>query len=929
MIFWSLDRSKNYILLLSFFTSALLAGQSYDTIQPCLKIPMLFQKADSVYEIGSQLELNLSLLTKASMLSDSCQDAESEVLALAKMSFLYKEQLDLYNYERMVDTAISVAVSKLDSFHYLFPYLYSESADILKGNREYRKAIQSSINGLNHSREKNTDLDVYLNNLIAKCHMSLDNYSKAEDFLYQAESICRFNEIINDYVYMTYQLIAHVHMYQNSYKEAHKYFIKAEKELFDMNTVGEGDLVHLWIAMAKFYVKNENHILGQHYLDKVVNSEYDLDSIMIGEYKRALAIIYNSKKEESTSHEILQLLKESNQIYSSTVNTDVSFDVKHSQNYELMGDIYLKSINLDSAYLAYGQAIQKLGFQDDLDTPELVTNKTYVIGILKKMREIEIRRKAYAKVKGLEDILIKLIRRLSTETSTNSVKKFWASENQTLFEEIIDYNYQNERYDRVFTLIEENKSNILLKDINQDMAFGYADIPGEKLSQIHEKEAEVANYKIRRSKMDLLDSVDARAYNKVISAMNASQISLDDLYRNLEASYPEYYKMKYEGREVTITDLQKQLDNKTVLFEYFIGLESGYVAIISNNKYEVLELADLDSIKDNSLKYYQTISDNNASEVNISSEYLFGALGFNFLEQHSSEVNNLIVIADDFLNNIPFELLSDEAGEPLVDNYGIQYQYSTRLWEILKNRKEEQKSYDFVGYAFSNSSGTVSEQRSCITVDPSNLKCASREIDNVINLLGDVNSEVSGGAIKELLPLAADAKILHLATHACLDENDSDLSRVYFDDGILTDQDLKVKDLSADLVVLSACETGYGEIIKGEGSMSLSKSFFHAGASSTLVSLWPVDDCTTADLMEYFYKNLKEGQTKDAALRNAKLSYQKYANPEKTHPYYWAGFVIIGDCAPVWESGNYFYWLLVGLAILLAMLFYLSKRSRA
>ena len=105
--------------------------------------------------------------------------------------------------------------------------------------------------------------------------------------------------------------------------------------------------------------------------------------------------------------------------------------------------------------------------------------------------------------------------------------------------------------------------------------------------------------------------------------------------------------------------------------------------------------------------------------------------------------------------------------------------------------------------------------------------------------------------------------------------------------------------------MLSACESGFGTIVSGEGSMSIAKSFFQAGAKSTLVSLWPVDDCATSDLMGYFYRNLKNGVSKDEALRLAKLDFRENANPIQLHPYYWAGMIQIGDPTPLFYNSAF------------------------
>ena len=100
-------------------------------------------------------------------------------------------------------------------------------------------------------------------------------------------------------------------------------------------------------------------------------------------------------------------------------------------------------------------------------------------------------------------------------------------------------------------------------------------------------------------------------------------------------------------------------------------------------------------------------------------------------------------------------------------------------------------------------------------------------------------------------------------------------------------------DLNCDLVILSACETGRGQLSSGEGVIGLSRSFFIAGARSVVVSQWAVSDISTAQLMKDFYQQLVNNTAKPAALREAKLR-MVHGGSETRHPYYWAPFVIIG-----------------------------------
>ncbi len=110
-------------------------------------------------------------------------------------------------------------------------------------------------------------------------------------------------------------------------------------------------------------------------------------------------------------------------------------------------------------------------------------------------------------------------------------------------------------------------------------------------------------------------------------------------------------------------------------------------------------------------------------------------------------------------------------------------------------------------------------------------------------------------------------------------------------------------DIDAELTVLSACQTGLGELKAGEGLVGLTRAFMYAGSSSVLVSLWSVSDPSTAVFMKQFYRNLKRGMSKTEALRATKLCMiegkcydtDNYGNTIKyIHPFYWAPFILLG-----------------------------------
>lgn len=179
-----------------------------------------------------------------------------------------------------------------------------------------------------------------------------------------------------------------------------------------------------------------------------------------------------------------------------------------------------------------------------------------------------------------------------------------------------------------------------------------------------------------------------------------------------------------------------------------------------------------------------------------------------------------------------------------------------------------------------------------------------READAVAKLYPNAKVFTRGKAQESaFVKEAGKYRYLHLASHAFFNDASPMLSSIVLatpadssQDGYLTAREIFDLRLNADLVVLSACNTARGEKRSGDGIVGLSWALFAAGAPAQVVSQWSVDDRATATLMTRFYGNMKAGQSKGLALRNASASLRKPGNdPKWKHPYYWAPFIILGD----------------------------------
>ncbi|MCB0620683.1 MAG: CHAT domain-containing protein, partial [Saprospiraceae bacterium] len=196
-----------------------------------------------------------------------------------------------------------------------------------------------------------------------------------------------------------------------------------------------------------------------------------------------------------------------------------------------------------------------------------------------------------------------------------------------------------------------------------------------------------------------------------------------------------------------------------------------------------------------------------------------------------------------------------------------------------------------------------------------------QEVLDIAGLLGG-DYFLDGQADRESFERSArQYQIVHLATHACVNSADPLYNQIFFsDDQYLYTFDIYNLNLNADLIVLSACETGLGKVVEGEGVMNLARGFAYAGCPSIVMSLWAVSDQASSTLMLEYYRRLLEGESKTAALQQAQLSYLQNQIPSKMHPSYWAPFVQVGDPSAMrWDSkknGWSWYWVLAALPLL-------------
>lgn len=270
---------------------------------------------------------------------------------------------------------------------------------------------------------------------------------------------------------------------------------------------------------------------------------------------------------------------------------------------------------------------------------------------------------------------------------------------------------------------------------------------------------------------------------------------------------------------------------------------------------------------------------------------------------------SLIIVPDDKLWELPFQALLTERNRYIIETSAISYAPSlTVLREMMAKRHNHPASTtDTALLALGNPAlDPETKARATLPLREGKLEPlpeAEQEVKSLGQLYGAARSKVYVGAEareERAKTEAAQASVLHFATHGILNDAAPMYSHLVLaqgdknEDGLLEAWEVMQLDLKADLAVLSACETARGRFGAGEGMIGLTWALFVAGVPSTVVSQWKVESASTRDLMVRFHRRLQTGKASKAeALRQAALSLQR--RPATNHPFYWAGFVHIGD----------------------------------
>ncbi len=499
--------------------------------------------------------------------------------------------------------------------------------------------------------------------------------------------------------------------------------------------------------------------------------------------------------------------------------------------------------------------------------------------------------------------------------------------------------------------IARNKSIILIEGL-EDKKLKFAAISDQL---VEEENRLLRNY--NGWEIDLYNAEKDSSKNNLVEQIRDSLFNTkrayDLLIQSFEKNYPNYFKSKYNYfPKLSIAEIQAKIAENRAVLEFFLGDRTLYVSVVTKDDFKIypsLIPTNFDALCTDFIKMVRGESYENFEERFSKTSYeLYQYLFESALGDLNPAINRLTIIPDDILLHVSFDalltapyLIQPETWSDapyFINKYAHHQVYANSLlFDTDAQDNIEEASKGFLGFGleyYDYATKKLIEDSLKLQRISGPLPFADDEVLGIQAIMGGdviLNQEATKDFFIDNAP---DYNMLHLAMHGYSDEENHLNSALIFTkserlkDSLLRVADIYSLDLSASLVYLSACQTNYAAVKKGEGMSSISRAFAYAGCPSIVASLWNIPDASSHKIAIAFYENLQEGQPKDMALRNAKLTYLENTKMNGALPNLWAQTIVIGDPSPLVKEMGFSFtsWLGMG-AILVFFVFLFSRRK--
>jgi CHAT domain-containing protein len=471
--------------------------------------------------------------------------------------------------------------------------------------------------------------------------------------------------------------------------------------------------------------------------------------------------------------------------------------------------------------------------------------------------------------------------------------------------------------EQAFLISEKSKASVITANLEEKAFTGLTGAQQQLQQQVNDCKFNIARLTIKSETV-----TDSAELALLALERESREVELSRLEQSLEQD-GEYYQLKYGDASPGIHELQQQLGRGQALISLYAADSALHVFVVTKKGFDYRRIDGLVGLEADVTSWLQALkSTGNGHRFKGD---VFGGRIYNQLIRPVQDMaggeEEWIIIPDGFLYLLPWESLPADAGgeRRLVETNTISYRWSSRL--LKADAQGGTAILSFAPFASQGGEGGFAR-----------LPASAEEIAGLQGM-----QYVDNGATKaHFMEAVNHYPIVHLATHAVSSTDDAAASFIAFypvkhspiEDRLYLEELYGLNLRNTRLVIISACETGEGEVVAQEGVMSLARAFAYAGCGSTINSLWKADDQATSFILRRFYVHLEAGETKARALRQAKLDYLKSEAIDKS-PAYWAHLVLTGDSGPVYERGLGMWGWLSGALLSASIVVVLLMRRRS
>jgi CHAT domain-containing protein/Tfp pilus assembly protein PilF len=628
------------------------------------------------------------------------------------------------------------------------------------------------------------------------------------------------------------------------------------------------------------------------------------------------------------NYRIANKYKESSIFYQKALKLTDSLEVKDESSINLiyldLGYNAISGKKADEAVQYFEKILNESSDKDDQKSLEYY-HTIYGLSLAYYLKFEATNSKAFLE-KAIErmEAAVNIVLNIRDDYIEQADKKFINNDANTVFNKLIGMFFQKNElspdsniFKKCFILSEQGKSMRLLEAI-KGIEIGKNSIIVDNIRAVKQTINTLEN-RIDLAIKDTTENLLKYWQSQLFEANQEQERLVNDLKTNAEQNFKDLYQPKI----LAIEEVQQLITNDQTVLEYTVGDSSIHIFTINKNNYKVTEVKKdfpLDAwIQQMRTGIYGSFLNKMRDDSLTLRTMSYVDAATQLYDKIVAPVKpilrgSVIIIPDGVLGYVPFDALLIEKpnniARPQLFNYllnkhKISYCYSaTLLNEMLKKEHRQPPKEPFLAMMPIFNDNKNSESLTKKVFDP-----LPYSMEEVVTLHQMMNGDTLIGKkeTKDIfIQKASNYRIIHLSTHGKMDDKIGDYAYLAFaqspnstENELLYTRELYNIQLNADMVVLSACETGIGELQRGEGIISLARAFAFAGSKSIVTTIWTVNDRATKELMVLFYKNLKDGKSKDEALWLAKRTYISNNKGESALPFFWSGIIPIGDMRPI------------------------------